>query len=408
MTTVIQAEKLSKRYRIGEHERYHALRDVLTRALRSPMSFLRRSQPKMFWALKEVSLDVREGEVLGVIGRNGAGKTTLLKILSRITRPTSGWAEIRGRVGSLLEVGTGFHPELTGRENTFLSGAILGMSKREITCKFDEIVAFAELEKFIDTPVKYYSSGMHVRLAFAVAAHLEPEILLVDEVLAVGDLEFQKKCLGKMSEVSKGGRTIVFISHQMSQIRRLCARVIWVDRGVIKKDGPTLDVVSAYEGSFTEGIDIGDVQNKAFGRDIQFLKWELLVGNGAPPNVLQHFGPVSFRVVIHLPETIRRGNYAILLLDDGGRIIWHGNCEFSALEPGTFEFMHHLPTLPIKPGAYRWKIGIYDGRKWTDPWWALPELFVGTKPLLTTADEFMPILNLPCDMEVRPLKELRK
>ena len=271
-----------------------------------------------------------------------------------------------------------------------------------------EIVSFAELEKFIDTPVKYYSSGMYVRLAFAVAAHLEPEILLVDEVLAVGDLEFQKKCLGRMSEVSKAGRTIVFISHQMGQIRRLCERVIWVDHGVIKKDGPTLDVVSAYEGSFTERIDIGDVQDKISGRDIQFLKWELLVDNGAPSNVLQHFGPVSFRVVIHLPETIRKGNYAILLLDDDGRIIWHGNCEFSALEPGTFEFMHRLPTLPIKPGAYRWKIGIYDGRKWTDPWWALPELFVGTKPLLTTADEFMPILNLPCDMEVRPLEELRK
>src|SRR5205807_4663928 len=173
-------------------------------------------------ALKDVSLEVKEGEVLGLIGRNGAGKTTLLKILSRITRPTEGWAEIHGRVGSLLEVGTGFHPELTGRENTFLSGAILGMSKREISRKFDEIVSFAELEKFIDTPVKYYSSGMYVRLAFAVAAHLEPEILLVDEVLAVGDLEFQKKCLGRMSEVSKAGRTIVFISHQMGQIRRLC------------------------------------------------------------------------------------------------------------------------------------------------------------------------------------------
>src|SRR5712664_1789466 len=180
-TTVIHAEKLSKRYRIGEHERYYAIRDVLTRALRSPLSLLRHSHHETFWALKEVSLDVREGEVLGLIGRNGAGKTTLLKILSRITRPTTGWADIHGRVGSLLEVGTGFHPELTGRENTFLSGAILGMGKAEIERKFDEIVAFAELEKFIDTPVKHYSSGMYVRLAFAVAAHLEPEILLVDE-----------------------------------------------------------------------------------------------------------------------------------------------------------------------------------------------------------------------------------
>src|SRR5437899_2547027 len=256
-TAVIEAHGISKRYQRGALSHSGLLRDTLARTLRSPWSVFRRQKPDNFWALNDVSLQVGEGEVLGLIGRNGAGKTTLLKILSRITRPTSGWAEIRGRVGSLLEVGTGFHPELTGRENTFLSGAILGMSKREISRKFDEIVSFAELEKFIDTPVKYYSSGMYVRLAFAVAAHLEPEILLVDEVLAVGDLEFQKKCLGRMSEVSKAGRTIVFISHQMGQIRRLCERVIWVDHGVIKQDGPALDVVSAYEGSFTERIDLG-------------------------------------------------------------------------------------------------------------------------------------------------------
>src|SRR6516165_9826867 len=255
--TVIQAEKLSKRYRIGEHERYHALRDVLTRALHSPLRFLRRSYHETFWALKEVSLDVREGEVLGLTGRNGAGKTTLLKVLSRITRPTSGWAEIRGRVGSLLEVGTGFHPELTGRENTFLSGAILGMCKREITRKFDEIVAFAELEKFIDTPVKYYSSGMYVRLAFAVAAHLEPEILLVDEVLAVGDINFQKKCLGKMGDVARAGRTVVLVSHQRNQIRRLCHRVAWIDGGRILREGPTHEVVSAYESAMARGDSNG-------------------------------------------------------------------------------------------------------------------------------------------------------
>ena len=188
-------------------------------------------EEETFWALKDVSLEVKEGEVLGLIGRNGAGKTTLLKILSRITKPTTGWAEIHGRVGSLLEVGTGFHPELTGRENAFLSGAILGMPKSEITRKFDEIVAFAELEKFIDTPVKHYSSGMYVRLAFAVAAHLEPEILLVDEVLAVGDINFQKKCLGKMGDVARAGRTVILVSHQINQIRRLCHRVIWVDDG---------------------------------------------------------------------------------------------------------------------------------------------------------------------------------
>jgi homopolymeric O-antigen transport system ATP-binding protein len=404
----IRAEGLSKRYRIGHRERYSALRDVLARSLRAPWTLFGREKNETFWALKDVSLEVHEAEVLGLIGRNGAGKTTLLKILSRITRPTSGWAEIHGRVGSLLEVGTGFHPELTGRENAFLSGAILGMSKREISRKFDEIVAFAELEKFIDTPVKHYSSGMYVRLAFAVAAQLEPEILLVDEVLAVGDLEFQKKCLGKMSEVSKGGRTIVFISHQMGQIRRLCERVIWVDHGVIKKDGPTLDVVSAYESAFTERVDVGDVQDKTFGRDIQFLKWELLADNGTPSNVLRHFGPVSFRVVIRIPEGILKGLYNILLLDDLGRIIWHGNFELSALERGTFEFLHRLPTLPIKPGVYRWKAGVYDGHQWTDAWWALPEMLVGTKPMTNTWDEFQGILNLPCDLEVRALETIRK
>src|SRR5215469_10815800 len=219
--TVICAEGLGKQYRIRTHERYLALRDILANAFTKP--FRRNAGSRSFeylWALKEVNLEVRQGEVLGLIGRNGAGKTTLLRILSRITRPTTGWAEIHGRVRSLLEVGTGFHSELSGRENTYLSGSILGMSKQEITRKFGEIVAFAEIDKFIDTPVKHYSSGMYVRLAFAVAAHLEPEILLVDEVLAVGDVNFQKKCLGKMGEVAKQGRTVVLVSHQMTQIRR--------------------------------------------------------------------------------------------------------------------------------------------------------------------------------------------
>src|SRR3984893_1962865 len=246
MTTVIQAAGLGKRYRRGVHVDA-GLRHALERFVRSPLRSLRGAKQETFWALKDVSLEVREGEVLGLIGRNGAGKTTLLKILSRITRPTEGWAEIRGKVRSLLEVGTGFHPELTGRENTYLSGSILGMMKREIDRKFDEIVAFAEIDKFIDTPVKHYSSGMYVRLAFAVAAHLEPEILLVDEVLAVGDINFQKKCLGKMGEVARAGRTIVLVSHQLNQIRRLCTRVIWVDNGQVKMVGGAHEVVSAYE-----------------------------------------------------------------------------------------------------------------------------------------------------------------
>src|SRR5437762_7756807 len=236
--TVIHAENLSKRYRIGERERYLALRDVLTRALSAPARLFRSRVPvsgkgnhSHIWALKDVSFEVRQGEVVGIIGRNGAGKTTLLKILARVTKPTQGFADVRGRMRSLLEVGTGFHPELTGRENVFLNGAILGMSKSKIQRKFDEIVAFAEVEKFIDTPLKHYSTGMQMRLAFAVAAHLEPEILLVDEVLAVGDVAFQKKCLGKMGSVAKAGRTILFVSHQLSAVRSLCARALLLSDG---------------------------------------------------------------------------------------------------------------------------------------------------------------------------------
>src|SRR5215472_15344955 len=233
---MIHSEGLSKKYRRGLQVD-PGLRHALEKFVRSPLSAFSRTKEEMFWALKDVSLEVKESEVLGLIGRNGAGKTTLLKILSRITRPTEGWAEIHGHVGSLLEVGTGFHPELTGRENTFLSGAILGMRKHEISRKFDEIVAFADLEKFIDTPVKHYSSGMHVRLAFAVAAHLDPEILFVDEVLAVGDIAFQNKCLGKMGDIANKGRTVVLVSHNMAAINALSSRVILLRDGKIELDG---------------------------------------------------------------------------------------------------------------------------------------------------------------------------
>jgi len=243
---IIRAEGLGKSYHRGALQRSTLLRDHLGRMLKSPLSIFRRRKDEVFWALEHVSLEVHEGEILGLIGRNGAGKSTLLKILSRITKPTTGWAEIHGRVGSLLEVGTGFHPELTGRENTFLSGAILGMTKSEIRRKFDEIVAFAELEPFIDTPVKHYSSGMYVRLAFAVAAHLEPEILFVDEVLAVGDAAFQKKCLGKMGSVSKQGRTIVFVSHNTRALQKLCTRIVWLDGGRVMETGDPRKVIDHY------------------------------------------------------------------------------------------------------------------------------------------------------------------
>jgi homopolymeric O-antigen transport system ATP-binding protein len=251
---VIVIEKLSKRYQIGAaHDRYPSLREAITRTLASPVTRLRgrASQPRAsdLWALKDLSMEIRRGDIVGFIGRNGAGKTTLLKILSRITDPTEGRAELRGRVGSLLEVGTGFHPDLTGRENISLNGAILGMSRAEIRKRFDAIVEFSEISEFLDTPVKRYSSGMYVRLAFAVAAHLEPEILIVDEVLAVGDAAFQQKCLNKMGEVAGEGRTVLFVSHNMAVIQALCDRGVFLDHGRLLADGPVEQVVSAYLNS---------------------------------------------------------------------------------------------------------------------------------------------------------------
>ena len=255
---VIQIEHVAKRYFLGagrgEGMRYRTLRESVMDGLRAPLARWRRragdaaakGADQEFWALKDISFQVGQGEVVGIIGRNGAGKSTLLKVLSRITEPTRGKISIRGRVASLLEVGTGFHPELTGRENIFLNGAILGMHRAEIKAKFEEIVAFAEVERFLDTPVKRYSSGMYVRLAFAVAAYLEPEVLIVDEVLAVGDANFQKKCLAKMQDVGRGGRTVLFVSHNMPAVNRLCSRAILLDQGGVVADGATQTVVNRY------------------------------------------------------------------------------------------------------------------------------------------------------------------
>ena len=253
-----------------------------------------------FWALRDVSFELRKGEVVGLIGRNGAGKSTLLKILSRVTQPTVGRAEIHGRVGSLLEVGTGFHPELTGRENTYLNGAILGMGKREIDRKFDEIVAFAEVGDFIDTPLKHYSTGMQMRLAFAVAAHLEPETLLVDEVLAVGDMAFQKKCLGKMGEVASGGRTIVFVSHQLNQIRRLCEKVIWLDQGQDLPGRVPHRKLRARTKSHDEPRR-GMAQAKG-APEIHngFVGWEIVEPRAEKSNLLTTLGPVKVKFVLTL------------------------------------------------------------------------------------------------------------
>jgi lipopolysaccharide transport system ATP-binding protein len=299
----IHVKGLGKRYRIGGMPTgYRTLRDALVSGVKRLSSGDFRREHETIWALKEVSFDLHKGKVLGIIGRNGAGKSTLLKLLSRVTEPTEGFAEIHGRVGSLLEVGTGFHPELTGRENIFLNGAILGMKRNEIESKFDEIVDFAEVRKFIDTPVKRYSSGMYLRLAFAVAAHLEPEILVVDEVLAVGDAEFQRKCLGKMSDVAQEGRTVLFVSHNMSAILRLTEETIVLEKGRIARRAPTPDAVDYYMTS--EMARSGE------------RTWERTITGGENP-----FNPISLRVV-----------------DYQGRVV----DRISSTQPTTIEFEYEL------------------------------------------------------------------
>ncbi len=307
---VISVRNLSKQYRIGMRgPRYRTLRESLAGAFMAPFRSRKDTgaSADFIWALKDVSFDVQRGEVLGLIGRNGAGKSTLLKVLSEITYPTEGRVEIRGRVGSLLEVGTGFHPELTGRENIFLNGAILGMTRAEITRKFDEIVSFAEVEKFIDTPVKRYSSGMYVRLAFAVAAHLEPEILLVDEVLAVGDTQFQKKCMGKMGDVARGeGRTIIFVSHNMAAIEALCERCILLDGGRVAADGPVEQVISAYQAAGAEasgaGIDLSRHPGRRAG-SVPLMRRAAVLGEPGAPGAPVHPGSsVAIQVDFESPD----------------------------------------------------------------------------------------------------------
>ena len=324
--TAVHVESISKRYRIGrKQEAYQTLRETIARAvampIRSLVSPIRRSSAneRHTWALRDVSFDIQRGEVTGIIGRNGAGKTTLLKVLSRITEPTQGSAEVYGRVGSLLEVGAGFHPELTGRENAYLNGVILGMTKKEIDRKFDEIVHFAEVEKFIDTPVKHYSSGMHMRLAFAVAAHLESEILLVDEVLAVGDVLFQKKCLGKMGNVARQGRTVLFVSHNMGAVRSLCTRGLCLDDGRVIYAGPIADCIENYFrtiGAFRSANGDGKAPlggNSCFG--------PLSVG-GNSDNSIHSADPFELSTTLRIGENVSGFSINCVLEDMHGRRVF--------------------------------------------------------------------------------------
>ncbi len=301
MSAIIRVNNLGKRFRISHEapERYTALRDVMARKVKNTITLARKQEKasvEEFWALRDVSFDVEAGDRIGIIGRNGAGKSTLLKLLSRITEPTEGEIRLRGRVASLLEVGTGFHPELTGRENIFLNGSILGMSRQEIRRKFDEIVDFAEVEKFLDTPVKRYSSGMYVRLAFAVAAHLEPEILVVDEVLAVGDVQFQRKCLGKMEDISKSqGRTVLFVSHQMDAIESLTARCVYLKQGRISRIGETSDIVHYYLRDNQETGDVSAYTNRSGSGRARVVKLEAYQDNRKVSMIRQG---ESFQVLI--------------------------------------------------------------------------------------------------------------
>lgn len=370
----IRCEGLSKKYRIGEQVRYRALRDVITDVASAPFHHIRsaigngnrsatrnakREARSSFWALDDVSFDVKRGEVVGIIGRNGAGKSTLLKILSRITKPTRGHVEIHGRVGSLLEVGTGFHPELTGRENIFLNAAILGMRKAEVERKFDEIVAFAEVEKFIDTPVKRYSSGMYVRLAFAVAAHMETEILLVDEVLAVGDAQFQKKCFEKMREVGGAGRTILFVSHNMSAVRSICQHGVVLEQGHLTTKGEINEVVDKYMAALTEpSCSASLIETESFVVD------DVHIYSDDGP-VIKTFDTVEIRVRFTAKTDISDpGLYVGVQSLEGRRITgldfrdFHTSESIKKGESGELGFT--ITEIPIMPGSYQLEIHLKD------------------------------------------------
>ncbi len=411
MKPAIRVQNLAKRYQIGGSQAaYHTLRETIMEMAVAPWQRLRRfarrgrpkdhDEPDTIWALKDASFEVNPGEVVGIIGRNGAGKSTLLKMLARITEPTSGRIELRGRVGSLLEVGTGFHPELTGRENIFLDGAILGMSRREIIRKFDDIVAFAEVEKFLDTPVKHYSSGMHVRLAFAVAAHLEPEILFVDEVLAVGDLAFQKKCLNKMENVAQEGRTILFVSHDLGAISRLCPRALHLHRGTIKVDGPTERAIASYVRQLPPGDTV--LHDRGLSLKIWFED-----GAGSPLETWTHDTDLLVNVEVQSNRPL--GEPAIdvtFYADNGARVFSLQSDRLTEALTGKKVNRFQMRFRIRNPGLACVQLTVDVGiRESKDPhylaWWqrvaALP-LFLGEKvpPAAPGA-----LLSLPCQAELQ-------
>ena len=357
----IRCENLSKQYRIGSPDSYRTLRDAISNTARAPFRRFKNSQNghANIWALQDVSFEIKRGEVVGIIGLNGAGKSTLLKILSRITGPTRGRADIYGRVGSLLEVGTGFHPELTGRENIYLNGAILGMRKVEIDRKFDEIVSFAEVEKFLDTPVKRYSSGMYVRLAFGVAAHLETEVLLVDEVLAVGDAQFQKKCFEKMRDIGVQGRTILFVSHNMSAVRSICKHALIIEKGRVVAQGEIDATVDRYLSQISSTPDLGEaVETNTFSVTS-------VEATSATGPVIKTFDPVQVKVrFIPKSEIKDPGLYVSILTMDSRRLTGLDLKDFittASLPAGQVaELGFTIESLPLLPGTYQLEIHLKD------------------------------------------------
>ena len=391
----IRVEHLGKKYVLshlasrGSHRQYTALRDVLTNAVLAPFRRLTKRHAdapldglnagksrEEFWALKDVSFEIKRGESVGIIGRNGAGKSTLLKLLSRITAPTTGRIELDGKVASLLEVGTGFHPELTGRENIFLNGAILGMKRAEIKAKFDEIVAFAEVEKFLDTPVKHYSSGMYVRLAFAVAAHLEPDVLIVDEVLAVGDAEFQKKCLGKMQSVSANeGRTVLFVSHNMQAIRQMCQRVIFLRKGEVTYQGNPHEAISAYlgQGQNSESyatIDLSDYPRPYPNEGATFQRVRFINDQGDAVSRVKLTETLGVEVDFKIKKPIRQFNLAMAVVHgEGMRVFSEAYSDQHAtpdLAPGEYRLRFQVPMRFFKMESYFLVLAMNEAGKHCD------------------------------------------
>jgi len=360
MATAISADNISKQYRLGELHRSLSLREALTNVARRLVT-RQRSHIETIWALKDISFTIQEGEVVGIIGRNGAGKSTLLKVLSKITYPTSGRMRVRGRVASLLEVGTGFHDELTGRENILLNGSILGMKKREIEAKLDSIVEFADVEQFLDTPVKRYSSGMRLRLGFAVAAHLEPDALLVDEVLAVGDAGFQKKCLGAMGNLHTSGRTVLFVSHNLAAVENLCPRVLWIDKGRIRADGDSRSVIQSYLSTFAEsqgaGTDLRTVEHRKGSGDIRCTRMELLGRDGKPLPVVRSGDELVIRLHYQAFRRIQEPHFGIEVYTNMGTLItsintWTTGFNIASLHPGEGHIDAHVNSLNLNPDRY--------------------------------------------------------